>query len=76
MFRSALCSLFAPTFRYRECHIIRPCTVRSLPLTEARLRDYRTSLFIRTFATRDCVAPSALSVGVGIALRNDRSAPR
>ena len=53
MFRSALCSLFAPAFRSRECHIIRPCTVWSLPLTEARLRHYRTSLFIRTFATRD-----------------------
>ena len=52
-YRSALYSLFAPTFRSWECHIIRPCTVWSLPLTEARLRDYRTSLFIRTFATRD-----------------------
>jgi hypothetical protein len=53
MFRSALCSLFAPTFRYWECHNTRPCTVWNLPLAEARLRDYRTSLFIRTFATRD-----------------------
>jgi hypothetical protein len=53
MFRSALCSLFAPAFRSQECHTIRPCTVRRLPLTEARLRHYRTSLFIRTFATRD-----------------------
>ena len=53
MFRSALCSLFAPAFRSRECHSIRPCTVQSLPLAEARLRNYRTSLFIRTFATRD-----------------------
>jgi hypothetical protein len=48
-----LCSLFAPAFRSRECHTIRPCTVRSLPLTEARLRNYRTSLIIRTLATWD-----------------------
>jgi hypothetical protein len=29
--RSALCSPFAPAFRSRECHNIRPCTVQSLP---------------------------------------------
>ena len=51
--RSVLCSPFAPAFRYRECHNIRPCTAQSLPLTEARLRNYRTSLFIQPLATRD-----------------------
>jgi hypothetical protein len=49
VFRSALYSPFAPAFRSRECHNIRPCTVQSLPLTEACLRNYRTSLFIQAF---------------------------
>ena len=53
MFRSALCSLLAPAFRSRECHTIRPCTVLRLPLTEARLRDCRTSLFNGSFTARD-----------------------
>jgi hypothetical protein len=52
-FRSALCSPFAPAFRSRECHSIRPCTARSLPLTEACLRFSRTSLFIRSFPNWD-----------------------
>ena len=30
VFRSALCSPFAPAFRFRECHSIRPCTAQSL----------------------------------------------
>jgi hypothetical protein len=47
MFRSALCSPFAPAFRFRKCHSIRPCTAQSLSLTEACLRDYRTNLFIQ-----------------------------
>jgi len=51
VFRSALCSPFAPAFRFRECHSIRPCTAQSLSLTEACLRDYRTSLFIQSFTT-------------------------
>jgi hypothetical protein len=49
VFRSALYSPFAPAFRSRECHNNRPCTVQSLPLTEACLRNYRTSLFIQAF---------------------------
>jgi hypothetical protein len=51
VFRSALYSPFAPAFRFRECHSIRPCTAQSLSLTEACLRDYRTSLFIQSFTT-------------------------
>ena len=50
--RCALYSLFAPAFRSRECHTIPPCTVVRLPLTEACLRDYRTSLFMRPFTRR------------------------
>ena len=38
MFRSALCSPFAPAFRFRECHSIRPCPAQSLSLTEAFLQ--------------------------------------
>src|SRR6516162_9167868 len=53
VFRCALCSLFAPAFRSRECHIIPPCTVVRLPLTEDCLRDYRTSLFMPPFTRRD-----------------------
>ena len=41
MFRSALCSPFAPAFRFRECHSIRPCIAQSLSLTEACLRENR-----------------------------------
>ncbi len=52
MFRSALYSLFAPAFRSRECHNIRPCTVQSLPLTEARLQDYRI-LCVRAHNVRE-----------------------
>jgi Amidase len=51
VFRPALCSPFAPAFRFRECHSMRPCTAQSLSLTEACLRDYRTSLFIQSFTT-------------------------
>jgi len=47
MFRSALYSPLAPAFRSRECHNIRPCTVQSLPLPEACLRNYRT-ICVRT----------------------------
>ena len=47
MCRSALYSPFAPAFRSRECHTIRPCTVQSLSLTEADLRHYRTNLCIQ-----------------------------
>jgi hypothetical protein len=50
VFRSALCSPFAPAFRCRECHSIRPCTAQSLSLTEACLRDYR--LVARTLERR------------------------
>jgi hypothetical protein len=42
VFRSALYSPLAPAFRSRERHNIRPCPVQRLPLTEARLRNYRT----------------------------------
>jgi hypothetical protein len=52
VFRSALCSPFAPAFRFRECQSIRPCPTQSLSLTEACLRNYRTSLFIQSFTPR------------------------
>ncbi len=39
--RCALYSLFAPAFRSRECHTIAPCTVASLLLSEACLRENR-----------------------------------
>jgi hypothetical protein len=42
----------APAFRCRECHSIRPCTVVSLPLTEACRRVSRTSLFIQSVSRR------------------------
>jgi hypothetical protein len=66
MCRSALYSPFAPAFRSRECHKIRPCTAQSLSLTEARLRNYRTSLFIQPLTRRDSAAPSAWDVVVDI----------
>jgi hypothetical protein len=53
MFRSGLYSRFAPAFRSRECHSIRPCIAQSLPLTEARLRNYRTSLLTQPLTKRD-----------------------
>lgn len=53
MCRSGLYSQFAPAFRFRECHSIRPCIVQSLPLTEARLRNYRTSLLTQPLTTQD-----------------------
>ena len=50
MFRSALCSPFAPPFGFGVGCGIPPC-IQSLSLTEVCLRDYRTSLFIQSFTT-------------------------
>jgi hypothetical protein len=47
MFRLGLYSLLLSPFGTRECHNIQPCTVESLPPTEACLRISRTSLFIQ-----------------------------
>jgi hypothetical protein len=73
-----VCFVFpvAPAFRSQECHSIRPCTVVSLPLTEARLRNSRTSLFTRTFTASGCVAPGDLAWGEDVAWRSDGSSPR
>lgn len=75
MCRSALYSRFAPAFRFRECHSIRPCTVRSLPLTEARLRNYRTSRFTQPLTTRDEATPNAWDVAADIVLNSDENSP-
>ena len=75
MFRSALYSPFAPAFRYRQCHTLRPCTVQSRSLTEARLRNDRTSLFIPPVTRRDSAAPSAWDVAVGIGPRSAENSP-
>ncbi|PSB15656.1 hypothetical protein C7B65_23975 [Phormidesmis priestleyi ULC007] len=53
MFRLALYSPLLSPFGTRECHKIQPCTLGSLPLTEACLRFSRTSLFIRSFTRWD-----------------------
>ena len=64
--RCALCSQFAPAFRSRECHSIPPCTVASLPLTEACLRFSRTSLFNQLFPQRGTWRSEARDVGVDV----------
>src|SRR4029453_16034435 len=63
VFRCALYSLFAPAFRSRECHMIPPCTVVRLPLTEACLRNCRTSLFMPPFTRRDLVGSNVQAGG-------------
>src|SRR2546430_2375536 len=64
--RCALYSLFAPAFRSRECHTIPSCTVVRLPLTEACLRNCRTSLFMPPFTRRDRVGSNVQAVGADV----------
>ena len=58
MFRLASYSPLLSPFGTRECHKIQPCTIRSLPLTEACLRFSRTSLFIQSFSGKGSEAAS------------------
>ena len=69
-----VCCVFpvAPAFRCRECHRIRPCTVVSLPLTEARLRNSRTSLFTRTFTASGLSGTRRPGLGRGWRLASRR----
>jgi hypothetical protein len=76
MFRHAFRSpLFSP-FGTRECHKIQLCIVVSLPLTEACLQFFRTSLFIQAFTQQHREKLSAPVVLIDVVPNTSERFPR